>query len=196
MSSILVPMVLKREGNAERSMDLYSRLLEDRIISVHGPIEPEMADIIRSSLLYLESRDSKADIRMYISSPGGHVDEGMGIYDVMNYVTCDIQTVCWGKACSMGSLLLAAGTKGKRFALPNAEIMIHQPSGGSQGKASDMEIQWNHMVRTKKKLTQIYADITGKPYETCEQDMDRDNWMTAEEAKEYGLIDEVIAVRG
>lgn len=191
----LIPMVLTREGNSERAMDLYSRLLDDRIIIVTGPVEPNMANIIKAELLYLESENPHADITMYIDSPGGEVATGMGIVDTMNFVKPDIQTVCVGMAASMGSLILASGTKGKRFALPNSEIMIHQPSGGSQGKASDMEIVYEHMKKTKEKLHKIYADITGQPISRIKKDMDRDYWLNPEEAKTYGLIDNILDKR-
>lgn len=189
----LVPMVISREGRGERAMDIYSRLLADRIIYVVGPVEPAMANSIKAQLILLEAENPKADITMYIDSPGGQVDTGLGIYDTMQYITCDVRTVCVGLAASMGSLILAGGTKGKRYALPHSNIMIHQPSGGSQGKASDMEIAWKHMQRTKDTLTNIYSDITGKDYAKVLKDMDRDNFMTATEAMNYGLIDEVIS---
>lgn len=185
-------MVIQREGRGERSMDIYSRLLADRIIYVVGQIEPNMANAIKAQLILLEAENPKADITMYIDSPGGHVDTGMGIVDTMNYITCDVRTVCVGLAASMGSLILASGTKGKRYSLPHSNIMIHQPSGGSQGKASDMEIVYKHMQKTKDMLTKIYSDITGKDYSTVLKDMDRDNYMSAAEAMNYGLIDQVL----
>ena len=192
----LVPMVLVREGNQERAMDLHSRLLEDRIVKVTGPIEPVMADIIISELLYLESEDPTADIFMYINSPGGEVTSGMAIYDVMHYIKPDICTIVNGLAASMGSVLLMAGAKGKRMALPNAEIMIHQPSGGSQGKASDMEISWEHMKLTKEKMHDLYVKHTGQDLDTVMTALDRDTWFTPEKAKEFGIIDQVIKKHG
>lgn len=188
-------MVIQREGRSERAMDLWSRMMDDRIIWVVGPVEPNMANIIKGQLLHLEALDPKADITMYIDSPGGQVDTGLAIYDTMQYITCDVRTVCVGLAASMASLILAGGTKGKRFALPHSNIMIHQPSGGSQGKASDMEIAWEHMKRTKHSLTKIYERITGKSYDQLIDDMDRDYYMTAEEAVKYGLIDKVLTKR-
>lgn len=192
----LVPMVLSRENNSERAMDLYSRLLEDRIIMLTGPIEPNMANIIKAELLYLESESPTKDITMYIDSPGGEVATGMGIYDTMNFIKPDVATVCIGMAASMASLILAAGAKGKRLALPNAEIMIHQPSGGSQGKATDMQIIMEHMLKTKDKLHKIYAEITQQPIDKIKQDMDRDYWLNPNEALKYGLIDKVLSSRG
>ena len=161
----LVPTVLEKEGNSERAMDLYSRLLKDRIIMVTGPIEPNMANIIKAQLLFLESEDPNSDIIMYIDSPGGEVATGMGIYDTMQYVKPDIRTICVGMAASMGSLILMGGTKGKRSALPNAEIMIHQPSGGAKGKATDVEANLEHLLKTKIKLHNIYAELTGQNIE-------------------------------
>lgn len=186
------PMVIQRDGRSERAMDIYSRLLQERIIYVTGPIEPNMANAIKAQLILLEHEDPKADITMYIDSPGGQVDTGLGIYDTMQYITCDVRTVCVGLAASMGSLLLMGGTKGKRMALPHSNIMIHQPSGGSQGMASDMEIVWEHMKHTKEVLTKLYVKHTGQKYEDLLEDMDRDCYMTAEEALEYGLIDKIV----
>lgn len=191
----LIPMVLEREGNAERSYDLYSRLLKDRIIWVQGPVEPAMANIIKAELLFLESEDPDADITMYIDSPGGEVTTGLGIYDTMQYIKPDVSTICVGMAASMGSLLLMGGTKGKRYALPHAEIMIHQPSGGAQGKESDVEIQYKQLQKCKEMLTNLYVKHTGHSYEELLKDMDRDHFMTPEEAKEYGLIDQIIEHR-
>lgn len=188
----LIPMVVERDGNSERSYDLYSRLLKDRIIWVQGEVEPGMANIIKAELLFLESEDPEADIRMYIDSPGGQVTTGLGIYDTMQYVKPDVSTICVGMAASMGSLLLMGGTKGKRYALPHSEIMIHQPSGGAQGKESDVEIQFKQLQKCKKTLTELYVKHTGHSYEELLKDMDRDNYMSALEAKKYGLIDEVI----
>jgi ATP-dependent Clp protease protease subunit len=191
----LVPTVLEKEGNSERAMDLYSRLLKDRIIMVTGPIEPNMANIIKAQLLFLESEDPNSDIIMYIDSPGGEVATGMGIYDTMQYVKPDIRTICVGMAASMGSLILMGGTKGKRSALPNAEIMIHQPSGGAKGKATDVEANLEHLLKTKIKLHNIYAELTGQNIEKIKADMEKDYWLTPLEAKEYGLIDTVLDKR-
>ncbi len=191
----LVPTVLEKEGNSERVMDLYSRLLKDRIIMVTGPIEPNMANIIKAQLLFLESEDPNSDIIMYIDSPGGEVATGMGIYDTMQYVKPDIRTICVGMAASMGSLILMGGTKGKRSALPNAEIMIHQPSGGAKGKATDVEANLEHLLKTKIKLHNIYAELTGQNIEKIKADMEKDYWLTPLEAKEYGLIDTVLDKR-
>lgn len=191
----LVPTVLEKEENSERAMDLYSRLLKDRIIMVTGPIEPNMANIIKAQLLFLESEDPNSDIIMYIDSPGGEVATGMGIYDTMQYVKPDIRTICVGMAASMGSLILMGGTKGKRSALPNAEIMIHQPSGGAKGKATDVEANLEHLLKTKIKLHNIYAELTGQDIEKIKTDMEKDYWLTPLEAKEYGLIDTVLDKR-
>lgn len=191
----LIPMVLEREGNTERSYDLYSRLLKDRIIWVQGTVEPAMANIIKAELLFLESEDPDADITMYIDSPGGEVTTGLGIYDTMQYIKPDVSTICVGMAASMGSLLLMGGAKGKRYALPHAEIMIHQPSGGAQGKESDVEIQYKQLQKCKEMLTNLYVKHTGHSYEELLKDMDRDHFMTPEEAKEYGLIDQIIEHR-
>lgn len=191
----LVPTVLEKEGNSERAMDLYSRLLKDRIIMVTGPIEPNMANIIKAQLLFLESEDPNSDIIMYIDSPGGEVATGMGIYDTMQYVKPDIRTICVGMTASMGSLILMGGTKGKRSALPNAEIMIHQPSGGAKGKATDVEANLEHLLKTKIKLHNIYAELTGQNIEKIKTDMEKDYWLTPLEAKEYGLIDTVLDKR-
>lgn len=194
--SILVPTVLEREGNSERAMDLYSRLLKDRIIMVTGPVEPNMANIIKAQLLYLEAEDPNSDITMYIDSPGGEVATGMGIYDTMQYIKPDIRTVCVGMAASMGSLILMGGTKGKRSALPNAEIMIHQPSGGAQGKATDVESNLEHLLKLKDKMHCIYSSLTGQDIEKIKKDMEKDYWLSADEAKEYGIIDNVLNKRG
>lgn len=191
----LVPTVLEKEENSERAMDLYSRLLKDRIIMVTGPIEPNMANIIKAQLLFLESEDPNSDIIMYIDSPGGEVATGMGIYDTMQYVKPDIRTICVGMAASMGSLILMGGTKGKRSALPNAEIMIHQPSGGAKGKATDVEANLEHLLKTKIKLHNIYAELTGQNIKKIKADMEKDYWLTPLEAKEYGLIDTVLDKR-
>ena len=188
----LVPMVVEREGNGERAMDLNSRLLKDRIILCAGPVDTSMAEIIKMELYYLESEDPNADITMYINSPGGSVVDGMAIYDAMQYIKPDVRTIANGMAASMGSVLLTGGAKGKRFAMPNAEIMIHQPSGGSQGKASDMEISWEHMKRTKDKMHELYVKHTNMDLDDVIQALDRDTWLTPDEAKELGIIDEVI----
>lgn len=189
----LVPMTIEREGNGERSMDLYSRLLKERIVVVQGPIEPAMANIIKSELLFLEGESPTTDITMYIDSPGGEVATGMGIYDTMQYIRPDVRTICMGMAASMGSVLLMGGTKGKRYALPHSEIMIHQPSSGAQGKVSDMERSFKQSIRIKEMLHQLYAERTGQPIEKIEQDLDRDTWMTPEEAVAYGMIDGIMA---
>ena len=191
----LVPMVLEREGNGERAMDLYSRLLKERIVVVQGEIEPGMANIIKSELLFLESEDPDADITMYIDSPGGEVATGMGIYDTMQYIKPDVATVCTGLAASMGSVILMGGTTGKRSALPHAEIMSHQPSSGAQGKISDMEVSFKQSLRIKEMMHNLYAEITGKDVETIARDMDRDYWMTPDEALKYGIIDKVVMLR-
>lgn len=191
----LVPMVIEREGNGERAMDLYSRLLKERIIIVQGPIEPAMANIIKSELLFLEGEDPSSDITMYIDSPGGEVATGMGIYDTMQYIKPDVRTICMGTAASMGSVLLMGGTKGKRYALPHSEIMIHQPSSGVQGKVSDMERSFRQSIRIKEMLHELYSKLTRQPIEKIERDLDRDTWMTPEEAINYGLIDEVLTNR-
>lgn len=193
--SNLVPMVIEREGNRERAMDLGSRLLKDRIIKVTGPVHAAMADIITSELLYLESEDPTADIFMYINSPGGEVTSGMAIYDVMQYIKPDVVTIVNGLAASMGSVLLMGGAKGKRKALPHAEIMIHQPSGGAQGKASDCEISLEHLLLTKEKMHELYRKHTGQPLDIVKTALDRDTWMTPEEAVKFGLIDEIIDKR-
>ena len=191
----LIPMVVEQSNGGERSYDIYSRLLEDRIIFLSGEIEDNTANTVVAQLLYLEGKDPKKDIYLYINSPGGSVTAGMAIYDTMNYIKSDVMTICVGMAASMGAFLLSSGTKGKRFSLPNGEIMIHQPLGGAQGQASDIEIQAKHILRTKQKLNKILAENTGKPLEVIEKDVDRDNYMSAEEAKEYGLIDQIYLPR-
>lgn len=191
----LVPMVIEQTNRGERSYDIYSRLLEDRIVFLTGEINDLTADLIIAQLLHLEGKDPDKDISLYINSPGGSVTAGMGIYDTMNYIKCDVSTICVGMAASMGAFLLSSGAKGKRFALPNSEIMIHQPLGGAQGQASDIQIQAEHILRIKKKMTRILAENTGKPVETVEKDTDRDNYLTADEALEYGLIDRVYVRR-
>ena len=192
-----VPVVIEQEGKGERSYDLFSRLLKDRIVRIDGEITAAMASIVTSELLFLESQDPNTDITMYINSPGGDVCAGMAIYDVMNYIKPDVRTVVNGRAMSMGSILLAGGTPGKRHALANAEIMIHQPSGGSQGKATDMEISWEEMKKCKDKIIRFYIEHcnNNKTYEEIEKDIKDDNFMTPEEALEYGLIDSIFVTR-
>lgn len=191
----LVPMVIEQTGRGERSFDIYSRLLNDRIIMLCEEVNDTTASLVVAQLLYLEAQDPDKDISLYINSPGGSVTAGMAIYDTMNYIKCDVSTICIGMAASMGAFLLAAGAKGKRIALPNAEIMIHQPSGGSKGQAADIQIQAEQILKTRARLNAILAANTGKPVEQIERDCDRDHWLTAEEAKEYGLIDQVIYKR-
>lgn len=188
----LVPTVIETTGRGERAYDLFSRLLEERIIFVTGPIEIQMANLIVGQLLFLEHKAPNKDIQLYINSPGGEVTAGMAIFDTMNYIKSDVSTICVGMAASMGAVLLAAGTKGKRYALPNSDVMIHQPSGGAQGMASDIEITAKKILETKMRLNQILADATGQPLEIIERDTDRDRWLNAEEAKQYGLVDQVI----
>ena len=187
-----VPYVIEQTSRGERSYDIYSRLLNDRIIFLGEEVTDVSANLIVAQLLFLESEDPGKDIHMYINSPGGSVSAGLAIYDTMQYIKCDVSTICIGMAASMGAFLLAGGTKGKRMALPNSEIMIHQPSGGAQGQSTEIQIAAEHILRTKKKLNEILAANTGKPLEVIQQDTERDNFMSAEEAKEYGLIDEVI----
>ena len=191
----LVPYVIEQNSRGERSYDIYSRLLKDRIIFLGEEINDAVASTVVAQLLFLESEDPGKDIHMYINSPGGSVTAGMAIYDTMNYVKCDVSTTCIGMAASMGAFLLSSGAKGKRYALPNAEVMIHQPLGGAQGQATEIQIAAEHILKTKKKVNQILADNAGKPVEEVEKDTDRDNWLSADEAKEYGLIDEVIKDR-
>ena len=185
----LVPYVIEQTSRGERSYDIYSRLLKDRIIFLGEEVTDVSANIVVAQLLFLEAEDPGKDIQLYINSPGGSVTAGMAIYDTMNYIKSDVSTICIGMAASMGAFLLSGGTKGKRFALPNAEIMIHQPSGGSRGMASDMKIVADQILKTKQKLNEILAKNTGKPIDVIERDTDRDNYMTAQEALEYGLID-------
>lgn len=193
----LVPYVVEQTSRGERSYDIYSRLLKDRIIFLGEEVNDTTASLVMAQLLFLESEDPSKDIQLYINSPGGSVSAGWGIYDTMQYIKCDVSTICCGMAASMGAFLLAGGTKGKRMALPNAEVMIHQPMGGMPGgsQASDMEITTKHILRTKRKLNQILADATGRTVEELERDTDRDNWLSAEEALEYGLIDSIITNR-
>ena len=190
-----IPYVIEQTGRGERSYDIFSRLLNDRIIFLGEEVTDVSANLVVAQLLFLESEDPNKDIQLYINSPGGSVTAGMAIYDTMNYVKCDVSTICMGMAASMGAFLLAGGAKGKRFALPNAEIMIHQPSGGAQGQATDIQIVAEQILRTKKKLNEILAANTGQSLATIAADTERDNWMTAEEAKAYGLIDELVRSR-
>jgi ATP-dependent Clp protease protease subunit len=189
---MLIPTVIEKTMNGERAYDIYSRLLNERIIFLAGAIDDHIANLVVAQLLYLDHMDSKKDIYLYINSPGGSVSAGMAILDTMNFVKSDVSTICVGVAASMGSLLLSSGAKGKRFALPNSEIMIHQVLGGAEGQASDIEIQAKHILRIKENLNKILAKNTGKTPAQVEKDADRDNWMTSEEAKKYNLIDEVI----
>ena len=191
----LVPMVVEQTSRGERSYDIYSRLLNDRIIMLTEEVNDVTSSLVVSQLLYLEGQDPDKDINLYINSPGGSVTAGMAIYDTMQYIKCDVSTICMGLAASMGSFLLAAGAKGKRYALPNSEIMIHQPSGGSRGQATDVQIQADWLLKTKAKLNRLLSENTGKSIETIEKDTDRDNFMSAEEAVAYGLIDKVITQR-
>ena len=191
----LVPYVIEQTSRGERSYDIYSRLLKERIIFLGEEVNDVTAGLVVSQLLFLESEDPDKDINLYINSPGGSVTAGMAIYDTMQYVKCDVSTMCMGMAASMGAFLLSGGTKGKRLALPNAEIMIHQPSGGAQGQATEIEIAAEHILRTKKKLNTILSENTGQPYETIVKDTERDTWLTAQEALEYGLIDKVMEKR-
>ena len=191
----LVPYVIEQTSRGERSYDIYSRLLKERIIFLGEEVNDTSASIVVAQLLFLEAEDPEKDIQIYINSPGGSVTAGMAIYDTMQYVKCDVSTICIGMAASMCAFLLAGGTKGKRMALPNAEIMIHQPSGGSQGQATEIEIAAKHILRTKEKLNKILAANTGRDYEVIAADTERDNWKTAEEALAYGLIDKVITSR-
>lgn len=191
----LVPVVVEQTSRGERSYDIYSRLLKDRIIFLGEEVNEVTASLVVAQLLFLEAEDPDKDIQLYINSPGGSVTAGMAIYDTMQFVKCDVSTICIGMAASMGAFLLAGGAKGKRFALPNAEIMIHQPLGGAQGQATEIEIAARHMLATKEKLNKLLAANTSQPYEVIAADTDRDNWKTAEQAKEYGLIDSVITNR-
>ena len=191
----LVPYVIEQTNRGERSYDLFSRLLEDRIIFLGEEVNDATASLIVSQLLFLEAKDPDKDIQLYINSPGGSVTAGMAIYDTMQCVRCDVSTICVGMAASMGAFLLSSGTKGKRIALPNAEIMIHQPSAGTQGKVTDMEIDVEHFLKIKQRINKILSENTGKPVETVKADSERDNWMSAEEARDYGLVDKVIYKR-
>jgi ATP-dependent Clp protease protease subunit len=192
----LVPFVIEQTSRGERSYDIYSRLLKDRIVFISGEITDAVADLVVAQLIFLVAEDPDKDIFLYINSPGGSVTAGMAIYDTMQYVQCDVVTICIGMAASMGAFLLAAGTKGKRKALPNSEIMIHQPSGGARGQATDVAIHAEHIIATKNKLNRILAERTGQPVEKVAADTERDNFMTAEEALQYGIIDEIIPPKG
>lgn len=191
----LVPMVVEQTSHGERSFDIYSRLLNDRIIFLADEVNDTTASLVVAQLLFLEAQDPDKDISLYINSPGGSISAGMAIYDTMNFIKCDVSTICIGMAASMGAFLLSSGAKGKRFALPNSEIMIHQPLGGMQGQASDIKIHADHIIRIKEKMNRILAEQTGKDYEQVCLDTDRDNFLTAEQALEYGLIDKVIDKR-
>ena len=194
--SSLVPYVVEQTGRGERSYDIFSRLLNDRIIMLSDEVNDVTASLVVAQLIYLEGQDPDKDIDLYINSPGGSISAGMAIYDTMQFIKCDVSTICIGMAASMGSFLLAAGAKGKRKALPNSEIMIHQPSGGSRGQASDIKIQADHILYVRGRMNRLLAEMTGQPIERIERDTDRDNFMTAEAAKEYGLIDQIITKRG
>ena len=191
----LVPMVVEQTSKGERSYDIYSRLLNDRIVILSEEVNDTTASLIVAQLLYLEGQDPDKDISFYINSPGGVITAGMAIYDTMQYIKCDVSTICIGMAASMGSFLLAAGAKGKRFALPNSEIMIHQPSGGARGQATDIKIHAEHILRTRQRMNRLLSEMTGQPLEVIERDTERDNFMTAQQACEYGLIDKVFVHR-
>lgn len=192
LNNSLVPMVIEQTSKGERSYDIYSRLLKERIIFLADEVNDVTASLVIAQLLFLDAEDPGKDISLYINSPGGSVTAGMGIYDTIQYIKSDVSTICVGMAASMGAFLLAAGTKGKRYALPNSTIMIHQPIGGMQGQASDMKIHADYIIKTKEKLNKILSERTGKPLEQIEKDTDRDNFLTADEAKEYGLVDEIM----
>ena len=192
---MLIPMVVDQTSKGERSYDIYSRLLEDRIVFISGEINDEVANSVVAQLIYLEGKNPDKDIAVYINSPGGSVTAGMAIYDTMNYIKCDVSTICVGLAASMGAFLLASGTKGKRFALPNSEIMIHQPLGGAQGQASDIQIRAKQILKIKQKMNKILSEKTGQPLEKIEQDTDRDYYMEAQEAQEYGIVDKIFVKR-
>ncbi|MBQ5952942.1 MAG: ATP-dependent Clp endopeptidase proteolytic subunit ClpP [Lachnospiraceae bacterium] len=192
----LVPTVIESSSRGERAYDIYSRLLKDRIVFMDGEVNDATADLVVAQLLFLESEDPGKDISLYINSPGGSVTAGLAIYDTMQFIKCDVSTICLGMACSMGAFLLAGGAKGKRYILPNAEVMIHQPSGGAQGQATDIRIVSEQIQKTKERLNRILAENTGKPLEVIAADTERDNYMTAEEAVAYGIVDKVIEKRG
>ena len=191
----LVPMVVEQTNRGERSYDIYSRLLEDRIVFLTGEVNDISADIVIAQLIYLEGKDPEKDISLYINSPGGTITAGMGIYDTMNYIRCDVSTICVGMAASMGPFLLSSGPKGKRYALPNSEIMIHQPLGGAQGQATDIKIQAEHILRIKDRMNRILSSNTSQPLEKIERDVERDYYMTAEEALKYGIVDRIFDKR-
>ena len=191
----LVPTVIEQSSRGERAFDIYSRLLKDRIVFLGGEIDDHVANLVVAQLLFLEMEDPDAEISLYINSPGGSVTAGMAIYDTMQYIKCDVSTICIGMAASMGAFLLSSGAKGKRIALPNAEVMIHQPSAGTRGKVTDMEIDVEHFLKIKQRLNKILSENTGKSEEQVKQDSERDRWMSAEEAKDYGLVDKVIYKR-
>ena len=195
MEGALIPYIVEQTSRGERSYDIYSRLLEDRIIFLSGEIDDAVANTVVAQLIYLEAKDPSKDISLYINSPGGSVSAGLAIYDTMNYVKCDVSTICIGMAASMGAFLLSSGQKGKRFALPNSEIMIHQPLGGAQGQASDIKIAAEHILKTRQRLNDILSKNTGKPLSHIERDTDRDNYLSAQEALDYGLIDKVFYKR-
>ncbi|MDE6275172.1 MAG: ATP-dependent Clp endopeptidase proteolytic subunit ClpP [Clostridia bacterium] len=192
----MVPNVIDRTENGERAYDIYSRLLEDRIVFITGEINDALANTVVAQLIYLEAKDSTKDISLYINSPGGSVTAGMAIYDTMNYIKCDVSTICIGMAASMGAFLLSSGAKGKRYVLPNSEVMIHQPLGGASGQATEIQILANHIQKTKEKLTKILAKNSGQPFEKVLADCERDNYMSAQEALEYGLVDKIFDERG
>ena len=194
-NSTLVPMVIEQTSRGERSFDIYSCLLKERIIFLTGEVNDDISSLVCAQLLFLESENPKKDISLYINSPGGVITSGMAMYDTMKYISCDVATICIGQACSMGSFLLAGGTKGKRFSLPNSQIMIHQPSGGAKGQATDIEIQAKLILDMRKRLNQIYAENTGQKLSVIEKAMDRDNFMTPEEALKFGLIDQIVTSR-
>ena len=194
--SSLVPYVIEQTSRGERSYDIFSRLLNDRIIMLSDEVNDVTASLVVAQLLYLEGQDPEKDIHLYINSPGGSITAGMAIYDTMQYIKCNVSTICVGLAASMGSFLLAAGTKGKRMALPNSEIMIHQPLGGTQGQASDIKIQADHILYIRNRMNHMLSEMTGQPLDVIERDTDRDNWMNADDAVRYGLIDKVVAKRG
>lgn len=191
----LVPMVVESSGRGERAFDIYSRLLKERIVFLTSPIDDNIASLVCAQLLFLESEDPKKDIHLYINSPGGVVTAGLGIYDTMNYIKCDVSTLCMGQAASMGSFLLMAGTKGKRFILPHARVMVHQPSGGARGQATDIEIQAKEILYLKSLLNDVYSKHTGQPVEKIKEALERDNFMNAQQAKDFGLVDEIITNR-
>lgn len=191
----LVPMVVEQTSRGERSYDIYSRMLKERIVFLSGPVNDDIASLICAQLLFLESENPDKDITLYINSPGGVVTAGLSILDTMNYIRCDVATLCMGQACSFGSLLLTVGTKGKRRALPNARVMVHQPHGGAQGQATDIEIQAREIINIRRRINEIYAETTGQPIKVIEDTLERDRFMSAEEAKEFGLIDEVVTNR-